>query len=211
MLRPSCALQRGGDEPSSVTVKPHEAESASATKQITALKFEYLGGPSTSTINYTGPSQYGYDTTATYTIYTFPGEQPLPSGYSGITASESVSGCSGCITGSGATNANSNVVDDLRVISSQPLPSLSFPMVSSRKRLRGSGSLRSAAERWQRQRSNRPRRRDLAAVASLDRLESQRRLGTERTLPSGRFRHHAAFAPLRNHQPHGPIRQCFSG
>ena len=78
-------------------------------------------GPSTSTINYNGP-QYGYDTTATYLVYTFPGEQLLRSGYDSMTVSETVSGCSGCETGAGGTNANSNVVDDLHALSSQPLP-----------------------------------------------------------------------------------------
>lgn len=98
------------------------SESATATKQITALKFEFLEGPSTSTINFNGPTEFGYDTTATYVIHTFPGEQPMPSGFDGITVTENVSGCSACVTGPGGTNANSNIVDDLHALSSQPLP-----------------------------------------------------------------------------------------
>jgi hypothetical protein len=101
-----------------------------ATKTITVLKFEFLTGPTTTTINYNGPNQYGYSTTATYAINAYPGEQPISSGYDGMTVAETVTGCTGCVTGPGTTNSNSQVVDNLAVLSSQPLPS-NFKIVAS--------------------------------------------------------------------------------
>jgi len=93
-----------------------------ATKKITMSQFAYLTGP-TLVASPIGSGNYGYLYNGTYSIFTDPGQQMLGSGYSDISVPETVSGCSGCTTGPGTTNAASQIVDKLGIVSAQPLPS----------------------------------------------------------------------------------------
>jgi hypothetical protein len=66
---------------------------------------------------------YGYLNNVSYPIFTDPSQQQLQAGYDDIVVTETISGCSGCVIGPGSTNANSQVVDKVGIVSSQPLPS----------------------------------------------------------------------------------------
>jgi len=78
-----------------------------------------------------GPSQYGYNATAYYNIYTNPGGQSVPSDFSNVPIFETVtinsvtpSGYSVTLhQGAGATYADSEIHDNLSVVTTSPLPS----------------------------------------------------------------------------------------
>jgi hypothetical protein len=102
-----------------------------ATRYITVRIFRYLQqSGQTQVILLNGPSQYGYNAYAYYNIYTNPGGQLVASGFSGMATLESVtinsiSPPNVIVTlhqGPGATNNNSQIVDDLSAISSSPFP-----------------------------------------------------------------------------------------
>jgi hypothetical protein len=103
-----------------------------ATRAITVRIFKFLQqSGSTQVILLNGPSQYGYDAYAYYNIFSNPGAQQVPSGFYGMTTLELVtinsvtpSGTTGTLhQGNGATNANSQILDDLSLISNATLPS----------------------------------------------------------------------------------------
>jgi hypothetical protein len=103
-----------------------------ATRAITVRIFKFLQqSGSTQVILLNGPSQYGYDAYAYYNIYSNPAAQQVPSGFYGMTTLElvtinSVTPSGTTVTlhqGNGATNANSQILDDLSLISNAALPS----------------------------------------------------------------------------------------
>jgi hypothetical protein len=73
-----------------------------------------------------GSGNFGYLYNVTYTVFTDPGQQQLQSGYSDIAVTEVVTqngaACSGCITGPGSTNANSQIVDVDGIVAAAALP-----------------------------------------------------------------------------------------
>lgn len=93
-----------------------------ATEMITRRVFAFLGSP-TITPEPIGSGNYGYLELVAYPIFTDPSQQQLQPGYDDIAVPETISGCSGCITGPGSTNSSSQVVDKVGIVSSQPLPS----------------------------------------------------------------------------------------
>jgi|HubBroStandDraft_6_1064221.scaffolds.fasta_scaffold10714_3 hypothetical protein len=97
-----------------------------ATRQITKSKFAFLGNPPTMVAAPIGSGNFGYLYNVTYTVFTDPGQQQLQSGYSDIAVTEVVTqngaACSGCITGPGSTNANSQIVDVDGIVAAAALP-----------------------------------------------------------------------------------------
>lgn len=106
-----------------------------ATRAITVRLFRFLeqiGQIQTVQIN--GPPDYGYRSTVFYRLRTNPGQQVVEPGFSSITVLENVNVTSvtvngvpaqvnfQIISGTGGTDANTQVVDDLRLISDSPLP-----------------------------------------------------------------------------------------
>ena len=103
-----------------------------ATRAITVRIFKFLQqSGSTQVILLNGPSQYGYDAYAYYNLFSNPSGQQVPSGFYGMTTLElvtinSVTPSGTTVTlhqGNGATNANSQILDDLSLISNATLPS----------------------------------------------------------------------------------------
>jgi len=106
-----------------------ESSKVPATKAITIRQFEYLAqnGP-IQILAENGPSQYGFISTVYYNVYTHPQGQILSGDFSGISVYEQLNlgQCnfpgSNLNTGTGGLNANSEIVDDLSIIWTQPLP-----------------------------------------------------------------------------------------
>lgn len=124
---PSTAL---GDTTISVTYAKN-GQAATAPRVITVRIFKYL--TQAGSIQ-TFPLTYGYDSYVVYNVYTNPGGQVVGPGFSGIAVSETVEVTSVKVNGveagvsfnmttqTGSTNANTEIGDQLRLLSSQPLP-----------------------------------------------------------------------------------------
>ncbi len=105
-----------------------------ATRAITVAIFKFLQqSGQVQVIALNGPT-YGYNATVWYNIFSNPGGQQVPSGFSGITVVEIVTIQSITVNGTpanfpytpyqgnGATTSNAQVQDDLSVTSNSPLP-----------------------------------------------------------------------------------------
>jgi hypothetical protein len=96
-----------------------------ATSRI--FKFLQQSG-SIQVIPMNGPPKYGYTSYVYYSIYTSPSGQLLQPGFDGVSVYESVTLNStnfpvSEVTGTGGTNSNSQIVDQLSVTADNPLPS----------------------------------------------------------------------------------------
>jgi hypothetical protein len=100
-----------------------------ATRAVTIRIFRFLQqSGNIQNIFLSGPTIYGITSYVTYNVYTNPSDQLLQAGYGGISVYESVSLTNdnfpvNLITASESTNANSQIVDDLSLTASSPLPS----------------------------------------------------------------------------------------
>jgi len=103
-----------------------------ATRYITVRIYKFLQqSGQVQVVLLNGPSQYGYNATAYYNIYTNPGGQSVPSDFSNVPIFETVtinsvtpSGYSVTLhQGAGATYADSEIHDNLSVVTTSPLPS----------------------------------------------------------------------------------------
>ncbi len=107
-----------------------------ATRAITVRIFRFLQqSGQIQIISFNGPSTFGYEADVFYNIFTNPGGQVVEPGFSGIRIPETLNILSVTVNGqpadipfqlqpgTGATNSNSQIVDQLRLLSSQPLPS----------------------------------------------------------------------------------------
>jgi hypothetical protein len=98
------------------------------TRAITIRIFRFLQQGTIQVIPQNGNPNYEYTSYVYYSVVTNPAGQTLQAGFSGISVTESVTlnnqnFPSTLVTGTGGTNANSQVVDTLSVVASQPLPS----------------------------------------------------------------------------------------
>jgi hypothetical protein len=100
-----------------------------ATRAITVRIFRFLAQTGTiQVVPINGPPKWGYTSFATYNVYTNPQDQVLQSGYGGISVLETVTITQdnfpvGLVQGTGATTASSEVLDQLAVTGTSPLPS----------------------------------------------------------------------------------------
>jgi hypothetical protein len=114
------------DKTIQVTYSLNGSTSAPAVKLVTFRIFKYLSGDiKTATAIYSGPTQFGYDYNLSYTINTNPGGQ-VASDARAVSTVEQVTLIQSNIsvspvTGSGLTDANGKVNDQLRLVSSTAL------------------------------------------------------------------------------------------
>lgn len=100
---------------------------AQASAMITKRIFKYLSGDSVIEVAaYTGPTQYGYEFQASYSVFANPGGVQVTNG-SGISTWESLTPVSSNVSltpnfGQGALNTNSQLLDTLALVSNSPLP-----------------------------------------------------------------------------------------
>ena len=109
------------------TLNNQSATPATLTATSRIFKFLQQSG-SIQVIPMNGPPKYGYTSYVYYSIYTSPGGQLLQPGFDGVSVYESVTLNStnfpvSEVTGTGGTNSNSQIVDQLSVTADSPLPS----------------------------------------------------------------------------------------
>ena len=102
-----------------------------ASRYITVRIYKYLQqNGQVQVIMQNGPTQYGFYATAFYDIYTNPGGQRVPAGFTGVPTNEtvtvnSVTPSNYSVTlhqGSGTTFSDSEIHDDLSILAPSPIP-----------------------------------------------------------------------------------------
>ncbi|HKW75173.1 MAG TPA: hypothetical protein VJN64_06580 [Terriglobales bacterium] len=124
-------LTVGSFSPSGATISvtyTANGQSATATNSITTRIFKFLQQATFFNVStFNGPNTFGYDFHVSYNVFTSPNAQLLEPGFPGIVTTEAVTTTSSNVTFSpnisqGSTDANSQIGDELQLLSNAPLP-----------------------------------------------------------------------------------------